>query len=72
MGFIGLHTARAFLDAGEDVVITYFQLWREPSFMMDVYMDIARLKVDTGFEPKYMVETGVQDYVAWLRADNVQ
>ena len=26
MGFIGLHTARAFLDAGEDVVITYFQL----------------------------------------------
>src|SRR2546427_10611594 len=37
MGFIGLHTARAFLDAGEDVVITYFQTWREPSFMKDEY-----------------------------------
>ena len=37
MGFIGLHTARAFLDAGEDVVITYFQTWREPSFIKDEY-----------------------------------
>ncbi len=37
MGFIGLHTARAFLDAGEDVVMTYFQTWREPSFMKDEY-----------------------------------
>lgn len=37
MGFIGLHTARAFVDAGEDVVITYFQTWREPSFIKDEY-----------------------------------
>jgi UDP-glucose 4-epimerase len=37
MGFIGLHTARAFLDAGEDVVITYFQTWREPGFIKDEY-----------------------------------
>ena len=37
MGFIGLHTARAFLDAGEDVVITYYQTWREPSFIKDEY-----------------------------------
>ncbi len=72
MGFIGLHTARAFLDAGEDVVITYFQTWREPSFMKDVYSDITQLKVDTGYEPKYTVEKEVQDYVAWLRDDNVQ
>ena len=26
MGFIGLHTARRFLDAGENVVITQFQI----------------------------------------------
>ena len=37
MGFIGLHTARAFVDAGEDVVITYYQTWREPSFIKDEY-----------------------------------
>ena len=37
MGFIGLHTARALLDAGEDVVITYYQTWREPDFIKDEY-----------------------------------
>ena len=37
MGFIGLHTARAFLDAGEDVVITWYQTWREPDFIKDEY-----------------------------------
>jgi UDP-glucose 4-epimerase len=33
MGFIGLHTARAFLDAGQDVVVTYNQNRREPDFL---------------------------------------
>jgi UDP-glucose 4-epimerase len=33
MGFIGLHTARAFLDAGQDVVVTYLQNRREPDFL---------------------------------------
>lgn len=33
MGFIGLHTARAFLDAGEDVVLTWYQTWRAPDFI---------------------------------------
>ena len=37
MGFIGLHTARAFVDAGEDVVITWFQTWREPDFIKDEF-----------------------------------
>ena len=37
MGFIGLHTARAFLDAGQDVVITWYQTWREPDFIKDEY-----------------------------------
>jgi UDP-glucose 4-epimerase len=37
MGFIGLHTARKFLDAGENVVITRFRAWREPSFIKDEY-----------------------------------
>jgi UDP-glucose 4-epimerase len=35
MGFIGLHTAKAFLDAGEDVVVTKFRTTREPSFIKE-------------------------------------
>jgi UDP-glucose 4-epimerase len=33
MGFIGLHTARRFLDAGQDVVVTYNTNRREPDFL---------------------------------------
>ncbi|MEE2760129.1 MAG: NAD(P)-dependent oxidoreductase [Pseudomonadota bacterium] len=33
MGFIGLHTARAFLDAGEDVVITRYRSHRLPNYL---------------------------------------
>lgn len=32
-GFIGLHTARAFLDAGHDVVSTQFRVRRDPPFI---------------------------------------
>ena len=37
MGFIGLHTAKKFLDAGENVVVTRFRTWREPSFLKEEY-----------------------------------
>src|SRR5579871_497178 len=37
MGFTGLHTARSFLDAGQDVVISWYQTWREPAFINDEY-----------------------------------
>jgi len=33
MGFIGLHTARAFLDAGESVVVSRYRTTRQPSFL---------------------------------------
>jgi UDP-glucose 4-epimerase len=32
-GFIGLHTARAFLDAGHEVVSTQFRVRRDPTFI---------------------------------------
>ena len=35
MGFIGLHTARKFLGADENVIITRFHTWREPSFLKE-------------------------------------
>ena len=33
LGFIGLHTARRFLDAGEQVVLTQYKTRREPDFI---------------------------------------
>jgi UDP-glucose 4-epimerase len=44
MGFIGLHTARALLHAGEDVVLTRFRSWRLPAFL-EVELD-GRLRVE--------------------------
>ena len=35
LGFIGLHTARAFLDLGEDLVLTQYRVNREPPFIKD-------------------------------------
>ena len=35
LGFIGLHAARAFIDAGEDVVLTQHRTRREPEFLRD-------------------------------------
>ena len=35
MGFIGLHTTRRFLDAGEEVMLTRFNAVREPEFLQD-------------------------------------
>jgi UDP-glucose 4-epimerase len=35
LGFIGLHTARAVLDQGEDVVLTQYRVARAPDFIKD-------------------------------------
>ncbi|MSQ28044.1 MAG: NAD(P)-dependent oxidoreductase [Dehalococcoidia bacterium] len=48
MGFIGLHTARQFVDVGEEVVITRYSSWREPSFIKDEYGKRVQIeRVDT-------------------------
>jgi UDP-glucose 4-epimerase len=36
----------------------------------DTYLDIARLREDTGYQPVYDTERAVADYVSWLRAGN--
>jgi UDP-glucose 4-epimerase len=41
---------------------------RNPDRPPDTYLDITRLRADTGFEPEYDVERAVADYVDWLRA----
>lgn len=35
-----------------------------------VRLDIARIQEDAGYTPGYTIETGIADYVAWLRAGN--
>ena len=35
LGFIGLHTARALLDLGEELVLTQYRVAREPDFIRD-------------------------------------
>ncbi|SOC82891.1 UDP-glucose 4-epimerase [Ensifer adhaerens] len=40
---------------------------RSPDRGPDNYLDIARLRNDTGFEPNFDVENAVPDYVGWLR-----
>jgi UDP-glucose 4-epimerase len=35
LGFIGLHTAKRFLDVGEQVVLTHYRVRREPDFIKD-------------------------------------
>jgi UDP-glucose 4-epimerase len=36
----------------------------------DVYLDVGRLRRDTGFGPAYDTEEGVADYIDWLLAGN--
>jgi UDP-glucose 4-epimerase len=40
---------------------------RNPDRPPDSYLDITRLRADTGFRPEYGVERAVPDYAAWLR-----
>jgi UDP-glucose 4-epimerase len=40
---------------------------RNPDWSPDNYLDITRLREDTGFQPEYDVERAVPDYVDWLR-----
>ncbi len=44
LGFIGLHTARALLDLGEDVVLTQYRVIREPPFIKDELGKRARVE----------------------------
>ncbi len=43
---------------------------RNPERLPDNYLDITRLRADTGFRPEYDVERAVPDYVDWLRRND--
>ena len=52
MGFIGLHTARAFLSEGEKVVLSRFRVAREPEFIKSnaARVTVVNLDVTSAFE----------------------
>ena len=45
---------------------------KTPGHPTDPYMDLKRLRDDTGFEASYSLEGGIQEYVAWLRDGNAR
>jgi UDP-glucose 4-epimerase len=40
---------------------------RGPNYTEDRYMDLSRIKADTGYEPEYTLERGITEYAGWLR-----
>jgi UDP-glucose 4-epimerase len=36
------------------------------------WLDITRIREDTGYEPEFSTETAIADYISWLRAGNAQ
>lgn len=69
MGFIGLHTARAFLDAGQDVVVTYHANRREPDFIQPEIgkrVQVEQLDVVDGNRVKQLVDQYKPEGVVYL------
>ena len=54
MGFIGLHTARRFLDAGQEVVLTQFKVRREPGFLPELRGGSAHVELLDVADPEAM------------------
>ena len=46
------------------------QKGKGPMHKANNYMDMSRIKTDVGFVPEYTVETGMADYIAWLKEGN--
>ena len=69
MGFIGLHTARSFLDAGQDVVVTYHHNRREPDFLkadIGTRAKVEQLDVLDAARVKEIIETHKPEGVVYL------
>ena len=43
-----------------------------PNGRGNAYLDMTRIKNETGYEPEFPVEKAMADYVGWLRAGNAQ
>jgi UDP-glucose 4-epimerase len=44
---------------------------RGPTYTVDRYMDLTRIKADVGYEPQYTLERGIAEYAAWLRTHDI-
>jgi UDP-glucose 4-epimerase len=43
---------------------------KSAGYRPNAYLDLGRITADTAYKPEFTIETGVADYVAWLRAGN--
>ena len=71
MGFIGMHTTRALLDAGESVAVSWFSTQRLPDFLKDEVgrrLFIERMDVSKTFEVFDMVRRNRVDSIIDLMA----
>ncbi len=69
MGFIGLHTARSFLDAGQDVIVTYHANRREPDFLqpdIGTRCKVEQLDVLDADRVNQVIETHKPEGVVYL------
>ena len=66
MGFIGMHTTRKLLDAGESVVVAYNNAQREPDIWKDeIGRRVAIERVDTT-NPHAVLEAGVKHEITGI------
>jgi UDP-glucose 4-epimerase len=69
LGFIGLHTARRFLDVGEEVVLTQYRVRREPDFLkgeIGKRVFIEKLDVTSGHDVIDIVQRHKVDSIVHL------
>jgi UDP-glucose 4-epimerase len=67
-------TPRMMADAIKKVVPdfddSFLKDGRTPGSPGPTHQDITRLQEDTDYEPQYLVDRGMADYIEWLRAGN--
>ncbi len=71
MGFIGMHTTRSLLDAGESVVVSWFSTQRLPAFLKDEVgkrLFVERMDVSKTFEVFDVVRRNKVDSIIDLMA----
>ena len=70
----GVATSNAMLRAATEKAIPGAQITLQsgkgPGYRPNAALDLARTTADTGYKPDFNVESGVADYVGWLKAGN--
>ena len=66
MGFIGMHVAKRFLDAGEDVILMQHQARREPALFTRDYFKVSFVCHDCGRIEKRIIDERASYHPFWM------